>query len=94
MVKGRNQRRALAPKRHIATAKIPHYRDAGMGGNLVVIADLQGIRRIAHRLVPDRLAVAANRNNLRGLQIFLAHQRPHRIGKQPPEARIKLPQLR
>jgi hypothetical protein len=47
MMKRRDQRRALPAERHIATAKVPDHRHAGMRGNLVIVANLQRMRRIA-----------------------------------------------
>ena len=92
-MKCRDQRRPLPAKRHITSAKIPHHRDSGMRGDLVVVADLQRVRRIALRFMPYGLSMAADSDNVGGLEIFLAHQRQYGIGKQPPQTSVQTPQL-
>jgi hypothetical protein len=52
-----------------------------MGGYLVVITDLQRIRRFASRFVPYRLPMTTDGDNIRRLHIFLTHKSQHGIGK-------------
>ncbi len=59
-VKGRNQRRALSAGGDVAAAEIGHRGDAGALGDDAGVAELQGIRDRALRVVADGLAVAAD----------------------------------
>jgi hypothetical protein len=62
-----------------------------MRGNLVIVANLQGMRRIACWLMPDRLAMAADSDDVRRLELFLAinartasaNSRPRRVSDAP-----------
>ena len=62
-------------------AKIPYHRHAGMGRYLVVIPDLQRIRRFASGFMPYRLPMTTDSDNIRRLHILLTHKGQHGIGK-------------
>jgi formate hydrogenlyase subunit 6/NADH:ubiquinone oxidoreductase subunit I len=59
-----------------------------MGGDLVVITNLQRMRRIAcgscHTVCPWQPMATTS-----WVEIFLAHQRQYGIGKQPSQTRIQ-----
>jgi len=61
---------------------LAYNRNPSAGDDLVVIANLQRMRRVATRLMPDGLAVAANGYNILRPQVFLFEQRQDGIGKQ------------
>ncbi|MNN69126.1 hypothetical protein D3C81_1848850 [compost metagenome] len=88
LVKRRNQRRALPAKGDVATAEIPHDRHTGFGDDLVIIANLHRMRRVAKRFVPHGLPMTANRHDVLWLKIFLLHECQHRIGKQRSQLHI------
>ncbi len=88
-----HQGRALPAQGHVATAEIAHDAYAGTRHNLIVIAYLHRMGRAAGRLMPDRLAVAANRHYIFRVKFLLLHQRVDRISKQAAELVIKPAEL-
>ena len=94
LMKSGHQWRTLPAKRNIATPKITDYGHARLRHNLVVVADLQGMRCIADRLMPDRLSVTADGDDILRAKLFFMHQGQYRIGKQRPQPHIKLTKLR
>ena len=89
-----HQRCALSAKGNIATTEIADHRDARFRHNLVVIADLQGVRGIADGFMPDRLSVTPDGHHILRTKMFFLHQSLHRIRKQRPQANIQLSKLR
>ena len=79
-----HQRCALSAKSNIATTEIADHRDARLRHNLVVIADLQGVRGIADGFMPDRLSVTPDGHHILRTKMFFLHQSLHRIRKQRP----------
>ena len=92
-MKCRNQRRPLPAEGHIATTEITHHRHAGFCHNLVVIANLHRVRRLADRFMPDGLPMAAYCHDILRVESFLLHQGQYRISKQRPQTHIQLAQL-
>ena len=64
MMESRNQRRPLPPERHIAAAKVSDHGYAGARGNLIIVAYLHSVRRITRWLMPDRLPMAADGDDI------------------------------
>ncbi len=94
LMKRGHQRRTLPAQRHIAAAEVADHGDAGGGDNLIIIADLQRVRRVALRFVPDGLPVTADSDNIARLQRLAPHQSIDRVGEQSAKARIELAELR
>ena len=81
LVKRRNQRCALPAKRHVAAAEIPHDANTGAGSDNIIVTNLHRMRRIALRLMPDRLPMAADSDDILRLEMLLGHQCDNGIGK-------------
>ena len=60
-----------------------------MGGDLVVITNLQGMRSLSLRFMPYGLSMAADGDDVGGFETFLAHQRQYGIGKQPSQTGVQ-----
>nr|VUD22619.1 Uncharacterised protein [Salmonella sp. NCTC 7297] len=59
-----HQRRALPAQRNIPPPKIADHRNPRMGDELIIIANLQSMRRIAGRFMPYRLSMTTNGDNI------------------------------
>ena len=73
-MKQRCERRALTTKRQVCAAKVGNRCDANALSNNGRVADLNRKRVVSIGLVPQRLAVAADRSDLVGSDL--------RVGKQ------------
>ena len=94
LMKSGNQRRALPAESNIAATKIADHRYPGTRDDLIVVANLQRVRRDSRRFMSHGLPMTANRNDLMRFQFFLCQQRIHSLGKQITELCVKLAKLR
>ncbi len=86
-MKSRHQRRSCPPSA-ISGDENPHYGYPGVGGDLVVITNLQGMRSLScgscHTVCPwQPMAMTSV-----GLRLS-AHQRQYGIGKQPSQTGVQ-----
>jgi hypothetical protein len=87
-VKGRDDRCTLAAAGHVQAPQIRNRVDTGNRRNAVRIAQLprKGFRRIG--LMPDRLAVMADRGDIGRVDSGRANDRNGAVGKEAPDGDI------
>lgn len=66
-----HQRRALSAQRNIPPPKIADHCNSRMGDDVIIIANLQRMRGLAGRLMPDRLPMTTNGDDIPRLQTLL-----------------------
>src|SRR3569623_1640570 len=93
-MKRRHQRGALTTGGHVPAAKVGDGGDAGAFGNDVGVADLEGGRSSAVRMVIDGLTVAADGADVGRADVGLSQQGERGVGEYPAELHILFSGLR
>src|SRR3569623_1117384 len=93
-MKRRHQRGALTTGGHVPAAKVGDGGDAGAFGNDVGVADLEGGRSSAVRMVIDGLTVAADGADVGRADVGLSQQGERGVGEYPAELHIQLTGMR